>query len=384
MDFSFNDEQKQFQESLAKFIERDYGFERRRAYQALPEGFSRDIWAQFADMGLLGLPFDEQYGGLGAGVAEMLLAMTAIGNGLVLEPYLATVIMAGGLISRCGNQAQKQALLPPIAAGKRIVVTALAEPGARYDLNRVETTATRKGGDTMLSGRKAVVLHGAQADQLIVSARSSGDSSDDSSNNVAAIDGISLYLVDRGAAGVSVRDYRTVDGLRAADITFNEVRVGPEALLGAEGGAYAAIDAIADAGAAALCAEAVGVMETLNALTLEHLKTRQQFGHPIGGFQVLQHRAADMFIHAEQSKSMAYLAAMKLSSTDVAERRRVVSAAKVHIGRSGRAISQASTQLHGGMGVTNELAAAHYARRLTMIDFNLGDSDHHLKRFINA
>lgn len=376
MDFSFNDEQKQLQELLSKFIQRDYSFDKRRACQALPDGFSREVWSQLADMGLLGLPFAEQYGGLGAGVAETLLVMTAIGNGLMVEPYLSTVVMAGGLIDRCGDEAQKRALLPEIAAGKRIVVAALAEPGARYDLNRVETTVSRKGGDIFLSGRKAVVLHGGQADQFIVSARSSGD--------VAATEGISLYLVDRGAAGISIRDYRTVDGLRAADIVLNDVRVGAEALLGAESGAFAAIDAAADSGTAALCAEAVGVMETLNALTLEHLRTRQQFGHPIGRFQVLQHRAADMFIHAEQSKSMAYLAAMKLSSDDVAERRRIVSAAKVHIGRSGRMISQSAVQLHGGMGVTHELAAAHYAKRLTMIDFVLGDSDHHLNRFIKG
>ncbi len=385
MDLSFNDDQKQLQDALAKYIERDYGFERRRAYQGTAEGFSREVWAQFAEMGLLSLPFAESDGGLGGGAAEMLVVMTAIGNALMVEPYLATVVLAGGAIARAGSGAQKAELLGGIAEGKLIAAAAFEEPGARFNLAHVATTAKKAGAEYVLSGSKAVVLHGGQADRLVVSARTSG--------NVADEKGISLFVVDRKARGVSVRDYRTIDGLRAADISLDGVHVPAGALLGAEGAAFEVIDAVADAGVAALCAEAVGVMESLNRQTLEYIKGRQQFGVPIGSFQVLQHRAVDMFIHAEQSKSMAYLAAIKApvvensagpsvgEAASVKERRRSVSAAKVHIGNSGRVVAQDAIQMHGGMGMTNELAAAHYAKRLTMIDFVLGDSAHHLSRF---
>jgi len=389
MDLSFNDDQKQLQDALAKYIERDYGFERRRACQGTAEGFSREVWAQFAEMGLLSLPFAEADGGLGGGAAEMLVVMTAIGNGLMVEPYLATVVLAGGAIARAGSSAQKAELLGGIAEGKLIAAAAFEEPGARFNLAHVATTAKKAGAEYVLSGSKGVVLHGGQADWLVVSARTSG--------HVADEKGISLFVVDRKARGVSVRDYRTIDGLRAADITFDGVRVPAGALLGRkeneqenlEGAAFEVIDAVADAGVAALCAEAVGVMESLNRQTLEYIKGRQQFGVPIGSFQVLQHRAVDMFIHAEQSKSMAYLAAINApvvchsvgEAASIKERRRSVSAAKVHIGNSGRVVAQDAIQMHGGMGMTNELAAAHYAKRLTMIDFVLGDSAHHLSRF---
>jgi alkylation response protein AidB-like acyl-CoA dehydrogenase len=377
MDLSFNDDQKQLQDALAKFIERDYGFERRRAHQQLPEGFSREAWGQFAEMGLLALPFAEADGGLGGGAAEMLVVMTAIGNALMVEPYLATVVLAGGAIARAGNAAQKQELLGAIAEGRLIAAAAFEEPGARYNLAQVATTAKKDGGGYVISGSKAVVLHGGQADRLVVSARTAGAAGD--------AQGISLFVIDGKATGVTVRDYRTIDGLRAADITFEGVRVPASALLGAEGGAFEVIDAVGDAGAAALCAEAVGVMESLNRQTLDYMKGRQQFGQPIGAFQVLQHRAVDMFIHAEQSKSMTYLAAIKApvvgEAASAQERRRAVSAAKVHIGNSGRVVAQEAIQLHGGMGMTNELAASHYAKRLTMIDFVLGDGAHHLARF---
>lgn len=382
MDFSFNDEQKQLQDGLEKFVQRYYSFDQRRKHQAAPEGFSREAWGQLAEMGLLALPFEEQYGGLdgdGKGTAaEMLVVMTAIGNGLMVEPYLATVVLAGGAISRAGSAPQKQALLPAIAEGKLLAALALGEPGARYDLNHVATTARRDGAGYVLNGRKSVVLHGGQADRLVVSARTSGAVSEDR--------GISLFLVDRAARGVSMRDYRTIDGLRAADISFDNVAVAADALLGEPDAALPAIEAVSDAAVAALCAEAVGVMETLNRMTLEYMKNRQQFGQPIAGFQVLQHRAVDMFIHAEQSKSMAYLAMLKAWSpgVDANERRKAVSAAKVHVGNSGRRVAQEAIQLHGGMGMTNDLPASHYAKRLTMIDMVLGDSAHHLARFEKA
>jgi len=375
MDFSLTQEQRLLQESLTRFVQKEYTFEKRRAIRQSPEGYSPDIWAQLADMGVLGLPFAEDCGGFGGGPVETLIVMQAIGNGLLIEPYLATVVLGGGLVQALGNDGQKQ-MLAQVAEGKLLLALAHGEPRSRYALAQVETRAVRDGAGWNLSGSKAMVLHGAQADRLIVSARSGGSVADEA--------GISAFIVERGAKGLSVRDTRTIDGLRAAEVELHDVRVGADALLGAEGRACAAIDRVIDRGSAALCAEAVGVMETLNAQTLEYIKARQQFGQPIGRFQVLQHRAADMFIHCELSKSMAVLAAMKADSGDANERRRAVSAAKAHIGRSGRAVSQAAIQMHGGMGVTDEMPASHYAKRLTMIDFWLGDTAHHLDRFSRA
>ncbi len=376
MDFSFTEEQTLLQDSLKRFVQKEYSFEKRKAILNSPEGFSREVWEQLAGMGVLGLPFAEEYGGFGGGAAETLIVMQAIGGGLLVEPYLATVVLGGGLVQSLGERPQRQ-MLAEVAEGRLLLAFAHGEPHSRYTLSQVEMRAQKlgqaHGAGWTISGRKAVVLNGAQADRLIVSARSSGAAAEES--------GISLFIVERGAAGLSVRDTRTIDGLRAAEIVLENVHVGADALLGAEGEAFAAIEQASDAGAAALCAEAVGVMEALSAQTLDYLKTRQQFGQPIGRFQVLQHRAVDMFIHCELSKSMALLAAMKAGEADARERRRAVSAAKAHIGRSGRSVSQAAIQLHGGMGVTDELPASHYAKRLTMIDFWLGDSVHHLERF---
>ena len=376
MDFSFTEEQTLLQDSLKRFVHKEYTFEKRKAILSSADGYSREVWSQLAEMGVLGLPFAEEVGGFGGGAAETLIVMQAIGGGLLVEPYLATVVLGGGLVQALGSAPQKQELAQ-VAEGKLLLAFAHGEPRSRYALSHVETRAQRVGkaggAGWKLSGRKAVVLNGAQADRLIVSARSGGAAGEEA--------GISLFIVERGAAGLAVRDVPTIDGLRAAEVELKDVRVAADALLGAEGGAFAAIEQASDTGAAALCGEAVGVMEALSAQTLDYLKTRQQFGQPIGRFQVLQHRAADMFIHCELSKSMALLAAMKAGEADARERRRAVSAAKAHIGRSGRFVSQSAIQLHGGMGVTEELPASHYAKRLTMIDFWLGDTAHHLERF---
>ena len=373
MDFSLVEEQRLLQESLARFVRNDYAFEKRRAIQRSPEGFSREVWATLAEMGMLGLPFPERYGGFGGTPIDTMLVMNAIGTGLVVEPYLATVVLGGSLVQRLGSNEQKR-MLSAIAEGKLLLAFAHGEPGSRWSLAHVECRAAKDGKGWRLAGRKAVVLHGAQADTIIVSARTSGAPGEEP--------GVSLFLVGKGARGLAVRDYRTIDELRAADLTLDDVQVGADALLGGEGEAAEAIDQVMDLGAAALCAEGVGVMESLAAQTLEYIKARQQFGQPIGRFQVNQHKAADIFIHTEQSKSMAYLAAMKAHATDPAERRRAVSAAKVLIGRSGRFVAETAIQLHGGMGMSDELAASHYAKRLVMIDSWLGDSEHHLDRFI--
>ncbi len=376
MDFIFSEEQQQLRDSLQKYIGKEYGFEARRAIIASKQGYSEKVWAQFADMGLLGVAYSEAHGGFGGTAVDTMLVMTELGRGIVVEPYFSTVVLGGGLVDLAGSEAQKQAVLPKVAEGKLLLAAALGEPNSRFELNCVATTAKRGGAGYVLDGHKAVVLHGESANQLVVSARTAGAMRD--------AKGISLFLVDPKAAGVQVLGYRTIDGLRAAEIKFVNVKLGADSLLGEADAALPVLERAADFAVSALCAEAVGAMEALNAATFEYLKTRQQFGRPIGSFQALQHRAVDMFIHCEQSRSMAYLASVKVQSQDAKERKRTVSAAKIQIGRSGRTISQEAIQMHGGMGVSNELAAGHYAKRLTMINATLGDVDHHCERFASA
>ncbi len=373
MDFNFTEEQTVLQDTLKRFIDRDYSFQKRRELVRSPEGFSRDVWRQFAEFGVLALPFPEEYGGLNGSAVDTLIVMEAFGRGLVLEPYVATVVLGGSVVRDAGNAAQKQALLPAIGAGELMLALAHYEPNTRYELNHVATTAKSDGGGWTLDGAKSVVLHGATADKLIVSARTSGGTRD---NN-----GISLFVVDRKASGVSVRGYPTQDGQRAAEITLKGVRVGADALIGAKDQALPVIERAIDYGIAALCAEAVGLISALNEATLEYLKTRKQFGVAIGKFQALQHRMADMTVAAQQAHSMMYLACVKVDSTDASERRRAVSAAKAYIGQAGRYVGQQAIQLHGGMGVTDELIVSHWFKRLTLINTTFGDVDHHLGKF---
>ena len=363
-------------DSIQKYIGKDYGFEARKDIIASTQGYSDQVWAQFADLGLLGVSFGSDYGGFGGTAVDTMLIMMELGRGIVVEPYFSTVVLGGSLIDLGGSSAQKQAILPEVAQGRLLLAAALGEPDSRYELNSVETTAKRDGGAYVLNGHKAVVLHGASAGKLIVSARTAGGARDSK--------GISLFLVDRQSAGVEATDYRTLDGMRAAEIKLANVKVGADGVLGEVDEGLALLERGADFAVAALCAEAVGAMEALNAATFDYLKARQQFGRPIGSFQVLQHRAVDMMIHCEQSRSMALLASIKVQSEDPSERMRAVSAAKIQIGRSGRAIGQEAIQLHGGMGVSNELAAGHYAKRLAMINATLGDVDYHAERFASA
>jgi alkylation response protein AidB-like acyl-CoA dehydrogenase len=300
----------------------------------------------------------------------MFVVMQELGRGLVVEPYLATVLGAEFLKLGGGHEE----LLEQVATGGLRLACALGEPQSRHDLADIATTAVRDGDAYVIDGRKSAVVHGAQAGSLIVSARDSGAQRDRA--------GISLFVVPADSAGVTVTGYRTLDGLRAADIAFGKVRVPAGALVGAAGAGWDILDAAADYGTGLLCAEALGAMEAIFAATLEFLKTRTQFGAPIGKFQALQHRMADMYIHLEQARSMALLAAVKLDSGDAEERRRAVSAAKFRVGQALKFVGQQAVQLHGGMGVTNELPAAHHFKRLTMIELTLGDSDHHLRRFM--
>ena len=376
MDFEYSDEQRLFSETLRKFLSTGYNFDARSKIIASASGLSEDVWAALAEMGILGVPFDAEHGGFGGTTVDMMVVMEAIGDALVVEPYLATVGLGGRFVARGGTTAQKDRILPALTQGKLKMAFAQTEPGARYDLARVATRATSSGDGWVLEGDKRAVLHGSCADLLVVSARTAGAEGD--------ARGISLFLVPRGAPGVTVSEYRGLDHLRVADVRLSGARVGRDALLGAEGEGLALIEEVVDYATALVCAEAVGAIKYAHDATLEYLKTRRQFGVPIGSFQALQHRMVDVLIAYEQARSIACLACVKVDTADAAERRRVVSAAKIKIADSARHVSQEAVQLHGGMGMTEELKISHTFRRLTMIAQVFGDADHHLARFAAA
>ena len=373
MDFSLSEEQQLLKDSVDRFVREKYDLSQRRANVAATEGFSRDNWAAMAELGWLGAAVPEEYGGIGGDAVETMVIMEGFGNGLVVEPYLATAVLGGNLVLNGGSDEQKRALLPALVDGKLMLAFAYAERQSRYDLHDVETAAKKDGGGYVLNGHKGVVLHGAAADKLIVSARTGGGARDR--------DGITLFLVERGAPGVSLRDYQTIDGLRAAELALDNVSVGADDVLGAVDGGLALIEDAARRGMAALAAEAVGIMDRMQALTNEYLKTREQFGRPIGKFQVLQHRMVDILIACEESRSAMYVATLRLDDEDAAARDRAVTAAKVKTGQSGRLVGQSAIQLHGGMGMTDEMAIGHYFKRLAMIDLMFGDHTYHLKRY---
>jgi pimeloyl-CoA dehydrogenase small subunit len=376
MDFDYTDEQQLLADTLRRFLASDYSFDARAKIVASPEGWSPTVWAALAEMGLLGLPFAEEHGGFGGSAVDLMLVMEAMGEALVVEPYLATVGLGGRLVARAGSAAQQKRILPALIQGQHRLALAHTETAARYDLRHVGTRARRSAHGWTLDGEKRAVLHGAQADTLVISARSAGSVTD------AA--GINLFLVDRGTPGLTVKEYRTIDEMRAADVWLADVHVPADALLGPEGQALGLIEEVADYATALLCAEAVGAIRFANDTTLEYIKTRRQFGVPIGTFQALQHRMVDMVITGEQARSMACLACVKADTADAAERRRVVSAAKIKIADACRHVSQEAVQLHGGMGMTEELKVSHTFRRLTVIGQAFGDAEHHLERFAAA
>jgi pimeloyl-CoA dehydrogenase small subunit len=374
MDFDLTDEQRLLKDSVERLIADRYDFESRKRFQAEPDGWSRANWAQFAELGLLAVPFAEEHGGMAGGPVETMIVMEAFGRGLVVEPYLATVVLGGGLLRHAASEEQRAELLPRLVAGELTLAFAHVERGSRYDLADVETRARRDGDGWVLSGEKGVVLHGDSADKLVVTARVSGERRDRS--------GIGLFLVDGAAAGVSRRGYPTQDGARAAEISLENVRA--EAVLGDPEGGLGPAERVVDEAIAALCAEAVGLMGEMQDLTVEYIKTRKQFGQPIGSFQALQHRAADMVVASEQARSMTYFATMMSAADDAAERARSVSAAKVQICRSGRSVGQSAVQMHGGVGVTMEYRVGHYFKRMTAIETLFGDADFHLARLAES
>ncbi len=372
MDFSFTEEQNLLRNSVQKFVQNDYGFEPRRAIIKSETGWKRDNWKKFAELGLLGAPFTEEQGGLGGGPIDTMIIMEEFGRGLVVEPYLGTVVLAGGFLRHGGSKAQQEKLIPEIIEGKRVLAFAFAEPQGRYNLADLTVTAKKSGAGYTLNGHKAVVIGAPWADTLIVTARTAGGQRDEK--------GVSVFVVDKKAKGVSCRDYPTVDGLRASEVTFENVALGADALVGQADNGLPLVERVVDEGIAALAAEAIGAMKVLNDATVEYCKTRKQFGVAIGKFQVLQHRMVDMFMNYEQSVSITYMVNLKLDENDT-ERKKAASAAKVQIGKAGRFIGQQAVQLHGGMGMTDELNIGHYFKRLTMIDTMFGNVDHHLKRY---
>jgi len=372
MDFDFTEEQRLLRDSVTRLLADRYAFDKRRAYLAEPEGWSRALWSHYAELGLLGLPFAERHGGFGGGGIEVMLVMEAFGRALVLEPYLATIVLAGTALRLAGSEAQQSALVPLVAEGELVLAVAHGERQARYDLSDVLTTAKPKTGGWVLDGAKSVVAHGDSAGMLIVSARTAGNRND------AA--GITLFLVDAAANGVARRSYTMRDGTRAAEISLAGVELGSDSVLGEVGGGLAVIERVVEAGIAATAAEAVGAMETMQAMTLEYLKTRQQFGKPIGQNQALQHRATEMFVSLEQGRSMAILAAMMVDEPNPAERAHNIAMAKVGVGQAARFVSQNAVQLHGGIGMTEEYAVGHYFRRCMVIEHSFGDTAHHLSR----
>ena len=372
MDFELSDEQRLLRESVDRLLAAHYGFAQRRGYLAEPEGWSIALWSRYAEQGLLGLPFAEEYGGFGGGPIEIMLVMEAFGRVLVLEPYLATVVLGGTALRLAGSEAQKSAILPQLAEGSMTLAFAHSERQARYDLSDVMTTAKSTARGWVLDGAKSVVPHGDGADQLIVSARVAGERDDP--------DGIGLFLVDATANGVARRSYPMRDGTRAADISLSGVEVARDGVLAEPGKAFPVIERVVEAGIAATSAEAVGAMEAMHAITLEYLKTRQQFGKPIGQNQVLQHRAAEMLIALEQGRSMAMLAAMTGDEPDPEERAHNIATAKVGVGQASRFVAQNAIQLHGGIGMTEEYAVGHYFRRVMVIEHMFGDPAYHLSR----
>ncbi len=373
MDFSFSEEQTLLKDSVEKFVQNDYTFDVRQKVVRTEQGFSTATWKTFAELGWLSVPFPESVGGFGGKSVDMMLLLEQFGRGLVIEPYVATVVLAGGAIRQGGSAEQQNTWLPGIIDGSRQAALAYAEPQGRFNLADLVTTAKADANGYVLNGYKAVVLNGPAADCLVISARTSGAQRDR--------EGVSLFVVDAKAAGISRRDYPTVDAFRASEITLTNVRVGKDALLGTEGGGYPLLEQVIDEGILAIGSEAVGCMEVLYKNTVEYTKTREQFGQPIGKFQVLQHRMVDMFMEHEQSKSLMYMAAMKMDEGYGDAARKAISAFKVQVGTSGRFVGQNAVQLHGGMGMTDELNIGHYFKRVTIIDTLFGNVDYHLKRF---
>ena len=372
MDFTFNEEQSLIQDQVDQFVQKEYDWETRQSLSNSELGFGEDNWKKFAELGWLGISVSEDSGGFGGSAIESMLIMEAFGKGLVVEPFLETVIMAGGLIDDHGSNQQKSSFLEPAIAGEMHLALAYAEPQSRFNLSDVVTEAKADGDNFIINGYKSVVMNGPSADQIIVSARTSGTQLDEN--------GISLFIIDANASGLNKTNYKTVDGRRASDLTFENVSVSKENLIGDQDKGFEILDSTIDKSILAISAEAVGAMEVLYKTTVEYTKTREQFGTAIGKFQVLQHRMVDMFMEYEQCKSLLYMATMK-HEEKAEDAKKAISGLKYQVGKAGKFIGQQAVQLHGGMGVTDELNVGHYFKRLTTVGTIFGNTDYHLKKY---
>ncbi|MDQ0466713.1 pimeloyl-CoA dehydrogenase small subunit [Caulobacter ginsengisoli] len=372
MDFNFTEEQSMLRDTVASYLQDRYDFDSRRKIISSDAGWSKDVWSAFAnELGILGAPFSEDHGGLGGGAIENMIVMEEFGKALVVEPYLSTVVIGGGFLKHSGYAGAAD-LIGSVIGGETVIAFAYAEPQGRYNWADLKTTAKKDGAGWILNGHKAVVVGAPWATHLIVTARTAGGQRDAS--------GVSVFIVEKGAKGVTTRDYPTVDGQRASEVYFENVSVGADALIGTADAGLPLVNKVLDEATAAVCAEAVGAMRKLHEGTLDYARQRKQFGVPIASFQVLQHRMVDMFMNVEQSVSMTYMATMKVDESD-AERAKAVSAAKVQIGKACKFVGQNAIQIHGGMGMTDELAIGHYFKRATMIEGLFGSVDHHLRRY---
>ena len=375
MDFSLSDEQSMLADSVARFIDNDYDFESRQQLAEAGEGFSRELWQTYAELGWTAVPFAEDDGGLGGGPIELMLMMEQFGRGLVVEPYLATVVLAGGVLRRAASAEQKERWLSGIIEGRTQAALAFAEPQARFEIANIATRAEANGDGFILNGQKNLVLNGSSADLLIIPARTGGAQSDEN--------GITLFAVSSNSAGIGRQDYATVDAHQAAEITLKDVHVESGCILGEVGQGYATFEAVIDEATLAVCAEAVGILKTMHDKTVEYAKNRVQFGVPIGSFQALQHRMVDMLMACEQTQSLLLWATM-LTADGEAGAQKAISALKYQIGTAGRMVAQETIQIHGGMGVTWELDISHYFKRFTAIELLFGNADFHLDRYVQS
>ncbi len=375
MDFSLSDEQSMLAESVARFIDNDYDFQSRQQIAEGGVGYSRELWQTYAELGWTAVPFAEHDGGLDGGPIELILMMEQFGRGLVVEPYLATIVLAGGALRRAASAEQKKKWLSGIIEGRTQAALAFTEPQARFEISDVATKADANGNGFILNGQKNLVLNGSNADLLIVPARTGGARSDEN--------GITLFAVAADSAGVDRKDYATVDAHHAADISLKDVHVDAGSILGEVGRGYATLQAVIDEATLAVCAEAVGILRTMHDKTVEYAKNRMQFGVPIGTFQALQHRMVDMLMACEQTHSLLLWAAM-LNADGDADARKSISALKYQIGTAGRTVAQEAVQIHGGMGVTWELDISHYFKRFTAIELLFGNADFHLNRYLES
>ena len=373
MDLSLSVEHSILRDSVERFVRESYPFDKRRKIVDENKGFLQENWQKFSKLGWLGLNFPEEFGGNGGSAVDTMVVAEALGPGLILEPFLETVVIGSKLIQVGYNEKQKSEFLSNLVRGRLILTFAFAEPQSRYSLSDVQLSAKPNGDQFVLNGKKAVVRHASSADKIIVSARTAGDRRDKH--------GITLFLVERNSPGLSRRDYRLQDDIPASELIFDNVCLRRTAIIGDLDCALPMVELVVDHGIAMVCAEAVGIMSALYTATLQYVKTREQFGQPIGKFQVIKHRMVDMLMACEEARSMAYMATLKLDESDPNVRKRAASAAKVSIGKAARFVGQQSIQLHGGMGMTDELDVGHYFKRLTMIDILFGDVDFHLKRY---